>query len=120
MEILPNKFSWTKWQRKEKVLYEKIQNFVQKIVEKAEIYNNNRLYFEMRDLWKNPSEEIQQKSDYGKKAKMERAYFEDSIKNFLKEIVNEINKQSYGAFELNEGPVDYFSIQRAELKYTRM
>ena len=41
-------------------------------------------------------------------------------KTLLIEIVNEINKQSYGAFELNEGPVDYFSIQRAELKYTRM
>jgi len=118
MEILPNKFSWTKWQWKEKVLYEEIQNFAQKIVEKAEMYHNNRLYFEMKELWKNPSEEItQQKGDYGKEEIMERAHGKDSIKNFLKEIVNEINKQGCGAFELSPTS-GYFSIQRAgEKKY---
>jgi len=116
MEILPNKFSWTKWQWKEKVLYEEIQNFAQKIVEKAEMYHNNRLYFEMKELWKNPSEEItQQKGYYGKEEMMERAHGEDSIKNFVEEIVNEINKQGYGAFELNETS-GYFSIQRAGKK----
>jgi len=118
MEILPDKFSWTKWQWKEKVLYEEIQNFVQKIVEKAEMYHNNRLYFEMKELWKNPSEEVtQQKGYYGKGKMMERAQGEGSIKNFLEEIVNEINKQGYGAFESNETS-GYFSIQRAgEKKY---
>lgn len=58
MEIPPDKFSWTKWQWKEKVLYAEIQDFVQKIVEKAEMYHNNRLYFEMKELWKG--------GDYGK------------------------------------------------------
>jgi len=44
-----------------------------------------------------------------------RAHGEDSIKNFLKEIVNEINKQGHGAFELNETS-GYFSVQRAGMK----
>ncbi len=112
LEILPDRFSWTKWQWKDKVLYEEIQNFVQKIVEKAEMYYDNRLYFEMKELWKNPSEEItQQKWDYGKGKMMERAHGEGSIKNFVEEIVDRINKQGVGAFKLNETK-GYFSIAR--------
>ncbi len=114
LEILLDKFSWTRWQWKEKVLYEEIQNFAQKIVEKTEMYYDNRLYFEMKELWKNPSEEItQQKGDYGKEKMMERAQGKGSIKNFVEEIVNEINKQGCGAFELNERPQSYFSIKRS-------
>lgn len=113
MEIPQNKFSWTKWQWEEKILYEEIQNFIQKIVEKTEIYNNNRLYFEMKELWKNSSEEItKQKCDYRKVHMMERTQGEDSLKNFLNEIVNKINKQSYLKFKLNDTS-GYFSIQVA-------
>jgi len=46
---------------------------------------------------------------------MERAYGENSIENFVEEIINEISKQGYGAFELNE-TTRYFSIQRAGTK----
>jgi hypothetical protein len=46
---------------------------------------------------------------------MERAHGEDRIKNFVEEIVNEINKQGYGTFELNDTS-GYFSIQRAGAK----
>jgi hypothetical protein len=113
MEIPPNKFSWTKWQWTEKVLYEEVQNFVQKIVENAEMYYDNRLYFEMKELWKNLSEVIaQRKGGYGKGEMMERAQGEDSIRNFVEEMVNEINSQGYGAFELNV-TTGYFSIKRA-------
>ena len=67
VEINLDKFSWTTWQWKEKILYVTIQNSVQKIIEKAEMYYNNKLYFEMKELWKNPSEEIAgRKGDYGK------------------------------------------------------
>jgi hypothetical protein len=113
VEIPPNKFSWTKWQWNEKVLYEEVQNFVQKIVENAEMYYDNRLYFEMKELWKNLSEVIaQRKGGYGKGKMMERAQGEDSIRNFVEEMVNEINSQGYGAFELNV-TTGYFSIKRA-------
>jgi hypothetical protein len=80
------------------------------------MYYNNRLYFEMKELWKNPSEEItQQKGYYGKGKMTEKAHGEDSTKNFVEEIVNEINKQGFGAFELNETS-GYFSIARAGVK----
>jgi len=46
---------------------------------------------------------------------MERTQDGDSLKNFLKEIVCKINKQSYLAFELNETS-GYFSIQVAGRK----
>ena len=66
----------------------------------------------MKELWKNPSEEItQQKWDYGKGKMMERAHGEGSIKNFVEEIVDRINKQGVGAFKLNETK-GYFSIAR--------
>jgi len=111
MKILQNEFSWTKWQWKKKILYEEIQNFIQKIVEKTEIYNNNRLYFEMKELWKNSSEEItKQKGDYGKVHVMERTQGEDSLENFLNEIVDRINTQSYLVFKLYETS-GYFPIQ---------
>jgi hypothetical protein len=110
IEIPTNKFSWTKWQWKEKLLYEEVQSFVQKMVEKNEKYCCNRLYFEMKELWKAQSGEItQQKRDYGKVVKMKRVSGEDKLKNFLEQVIIEINKQDYRTFELND-TTGYFSI----------
>ncbi len=111
MEIPQRKFSWTKWQWEDKILYEEIQSKIKKIVENNEIYNNNRLYFEMKELWKNSSEKIiNQKREYCKGNIMEMTHGENSLKNFITEIVDKINKQSYLTFELNETS-GYFSIQ---------
>lgn len=111
MEIPQNKFSWTKWQWKEKILYDDIQSYIQKIVEKNEIYNNNKLYFEMKELWKNSSKEItKHKRDYRMVNLMEKTQGENSLKNLLKEIVEKINKQSLMVFEVNSTS-GYFSIQ---------
>lgn len=89
-----NKFSWTKWQWKEKSLYEEVQSFVKKKVEKNEEYCCNRLYFEMKELWKAPStEKTQQKGDYTKVVKMKRASGKDYLKTFLEQVIIEINKQ---------------------------
>ena len=110
MELPTNKFSWTKWQWKDKSLYEEIQDFIQKIAEKNKLYHNNRLFFEMKELWKDPSEKkTQQKVYYGKKEISNRVDGENSINNFLEEIISEINKQSNRKFELND-TTGYFSI----------
>ena len=110
LEIPPNKFSWTKWQWKEKFLYEEIQNYMQKIVEKNVKYCNNRLYFEMKELWKAPSSETtQKKTGHGQVVKMKKASGKDNLRNFLEETIIEINRQSDRTFELNDTN-GYFSI----------
>lgn len=115
MHFAPSKFSWTKWQWNEKDLYEEIQSYVQKLAEKAEIYHGNRLFFEMKELWKNPSDEpTQQKGNFRKGKIVEKAKGKDCIKIFSEKVVEEIN-QGCGAFELNVTS-GYFSIAVAGAK----
>ncbi|HII85393.1 TPA: hypothetical protein HA273_02185 [Candidatus Bathyarchaeota archaeon] len=109
-EIPINKFSWTKWQWKEKGLYEEVQSLVQKMAENNEKYHNNRLFFEMKELWKVPLGEIaQQNSCHRKVGKMKRVSGEDNTKRFLEEIIIEINSHGNRTFELNDTE-GYFSI----------
>jgi hypothetical protein len=117
MDIPPNKMSWTKWNWEDKTLYETIQHHIQQHVENTERYYQNRLYFEMKELWITPTKKVMpQKSDYQKEEILPQAYAGDSLKNALTEIVNEINKQSDRVFELNMRPRDYYSIQLAGAK----
>jgi hypothetical protein len=50
------KLNWTRWTWADKSLYEDIQDAIQRIAEENENYYNNRLYFEMKELWKENSE----------------------------------------------------------------
>ena len=109
-EIPANKSSWTKWQWTDKGLYKKLQGLIQALTERSESYHNNRLYFEMTELWKSDTKKTpQQKMYYGKKEIIKRVDGENSIKNFLEETISEINKQSNRTFELND-TTGYFSI----------
>ena len=112
VNIPPNKLSWTKWNWYDKALYEAIQQWIQQRVDEDQTYYGNRLYFEMKELWINPStKEPTQKRDYQKVKTMAS----ESLKSFLSEIVDEINQQGFGLFEVNE-TYGYFSIQRGEVK----
>jgi hypothetical protein len=116
VKISPDKFSWTKWQWDDKTLYDGIQNSIQKMAKKAEINYDSRLFFEMKELWKDPPGATKrQKGDNAEEEIMSKEIGKGILKNFLEEAVNEINKHGSGAFELNETG-GYFSIQRAGVK----
>jgi len=110
IEIPTNKSSWTKWQWTDKALYKKLQGLIQVLAKRSESYHNNRLYFEMTELWKTGTKKTpQQKMYYGKKENINKVDGENCMKNFLEEIISEINKQSNRTFELND-TTGYFSI----------
>lgn len=112
-KVPPDQFSWTKWQWTEKVLYAELQKSLQKLVtDRAEMSHNNRLYFEMKELWKSAEGKTQNKVLVNK---VKRSQGKDGIKNFVEEIVNKINKQGCGVFELNE-TTGYFSIARVGVR----
>jgi hypothetical protein len=114
-KISQDKISWSKWQWKDKTLYEEIQNLTKKIAEKSEKYYSNRLYFEMKELWKSPSARVEYKDDYTDEKNLKWIPVKNELRNFLEEIISQINKQGFGEFELNETS-GYFSIQRAGMK----
>lgn len=60
-------------------------------------------------------EVAQQKLSWGKDGMLKESNSEGSIIGFLREIVDKINKQGYGVFEVNETS-GYFAIQRAGVK----
>lgn len=111
--IPPDQFSWTKWQWTEKALYAELQKSLHKLVtDRAEMSHNNRLYFEMKELWKSAEGKTQNKVLVNN---VKRLQGKDGIKNFLEELLNGINEEDIGVFELNETS-GYFSIQRAGAK----
>lgn len=112
VDISPEKFSWTKWQWKEKCLYEELQQSIQKLAEQSSVYYGNRLYFEMRELWKADEKLIDKKGDCKSSKILRRTESNNGLFVFLEDVVREINKQGIGCFEVNE-TYGYFSIQRA-------
>jgi sugar-specific transcriptional regulator TrmB len=56
------------------------------------MYQGNRLFFEMKELWKNQSEKpTQKKRNHEKMTSVKRTQGEDSINNFVEDVVNEVN-----------------------------
>jgi hypothetical protein len=108
-----DKISWSKWQWKDKPLYEDIQNLTREITEKSGKYYGNRVYFEMKELWLSTSKE--EIKHYAKERPSEVTQTKSNLRDFLEGITTQINKQGFGEFELNETS-GYFSIQRAGIK----
>jgi hypothetical protein len=112
-KISLDKFSWSKWQWKDKPLYEDIQNLTREMAEKSGKYYGNRVYFEMKELWLSTSKE--KIKHYAKERPLEVIQAKSKLRDFLEGIITQINKQGFGEFELNETS-GYFSIQRAGMK----
>ncbi|MCD6220514.1 hypothetical protein J7K43_09060, partial [Candidatus Calescamantes bacterium] len=91
---------WTLWDKEDESLYREIQALIRKVVEGSGGKYFNALHLEMEELWKDWRED--------KEAK-------DTLKNFIEEIIDEVNKEFPGEFSLNE-TVNYFSIQRTGYK----